>query len=403
MKPFQKIIAALLAVILVGATAGCVPASLSKQWSYKYDDSTLSEELDIGVYIYALYQAYNSALTYAQKSDDYKENEPFMDIEIKDDDGNKAVASEWIKDEADKIVMNLIALDYLVEKDGATWDEASMESAEKTAQDTWDMGAYASYGYYSPMSDELEPFGVSFESFNYSSYQANVKQTALFAKLYDKGGLEEVSDQELTDYFTENYVDYSYIPVKMYTSSTDSEGNSTSTSFGEKKINKIVGELEDYAQKLSNGKTDFDKVAKSCEKDYDTATDDEVKAKVSTLTDLENDNADIAKAVKKLGSNKAKVITVGKDGDSPTAYLVVKNNIKDDISEYIENDTNRSSVLSNMKSEDITELLEKTGKKLKKSDALTVNEGAVNRYDPGMFFAKKESTEASDGSGSSAV
>lgn len=397
MKPFQKVIAALLAVILVASTAGCIPVSLNKQWSYEYNDNALSEKLDIGVYIYALYQAYNNAKTYAEKSDKYKDNEPFMDIKIKDDDGNKAVASEWIKNEADKIVMNLIALDYLVEKHGATWDEAAMEDSDSTAQDAWDMGAYASYGYYSPMKDELEPYGVSFDSFNYASYQANVKQTALFAKMYDKGGVEEVSDDDLTSHFKKNYVNHSYIPVQLYTSSTDNGGNSTSSAFGKKKIDNIVKELEAYADDLSKGATTFDKVSKACQKDYNVKSDDVVKDQVNTFSDLKSNNADIAKAVKSLDDGKAKVITVGTDGDSPMAYIVVKNNINDSVKDYIENDSNRSSVLSNMKTDDLTDLLEKTGKDLKDSDALSINTNVVNRYDPGMFFVKQEpSTSASD-------
>ena len=121
MKPFQKITAVVLALVLIASAAGCVPISLTKQWSYKYSDDTLEEELDIGVYIYALYQAYSSAQTYAEESDDYVENEPFTDLEITDDDGNTAVAKDWIKDEAEKIAVSLISIDYLVEEYGATW------------------------------------------------------------------------------------------------------------------------------------------------------------------------------------------------------------------------------------------------------------------------------------------
>ncbi|MCH5304799.1 MAG: hypothetical protein J1E41_08050, partial [Ruminococcus sp.] len=342
------------------------------------------------------YQAYSQAKTYAEKSKDYKEDESFMDIKITDDDGNKAVAKDWIKDEANKIMLNLIALDYLVAKDDASWDEASMESAKSTAQDSWDMGPYASYGYYQPQKDELSKYGVSFESFSYASYEASVKQNALFNKLYDKGGLEEVSDKDLTDYFVENYVDYSYIPVNLYKSSTDADGNSTSKKFSDKKIKRIKNELEEIADELSSGDTTFGKAAKKCEKNYDTASADEVKDTVSTKKDLESNNADIYKAVNKLSAKKASVITVGEDGDSPIAYIVVRNDIKKDIDDYIKSDSNRSTVLQNMKSEDLNDLIEKTGKELEKSDALAINEGAVNKYDSNMFYVKPEATTAAN-------
>ncbi len=390
MKPFYKTIAALLAVIMVASAAGCVPISLSKEWGYKYSDKTLSKQYDIGMYIYSLYQAYNEAKTYAEKAKGYKENEPFTDLKITDDDGKKAVAKDWIKDKAEENMLNIVALDYLVKKDGATWDEASMKSAKATAKDTWEMGPYASYGYYQPIKDQVEKYGVSQDSFTYVSGESGVKQTALFNKLYAKGGLEEVKDKELTSYFLKNYVDYSYIPVHLYKSTTDSSGNSNSKKFSDKKIKKIKKELEELVSDLNNGETTFDKAAKKCEKDYSTASADEVKGTVSTKEELQSSNADIAKAIDKLSNGEAKLVVVGESGDSPTAYIAVKNNLNKDVKDYIKNDTNRSSVLQNMKNEDLTDLLEKTAKELKKSKALTKNDGALNKYDASMFYEKPE-------------
>ncbi len=392
MKPFQKVIAAVLTILIVISAASCTPISLTKDWGYKYDDSTLSEQYDIGVYIYSLYQAYNSAKTYAEKAKGYKENEPFTDLEIKDDDGNKAIAKDWIKTEADKIMMNIIALDYLVAKDGATVDEAQIKNANKTAQDSWDVGPYASYGYVSPMKDELTPYGISFESFALSSYIANVKQNALFGKLYDKGGLEEVSDEQLNDFVIKNYLSYSSIPVNLYTSSTDKDGNSTSKKFGAKKIEKIKSELEALAEQLSNGSSTFDKVSKKIQKDYNVEANSVTTDSVNSKESLKTDNADIYKALKKLDNNKSTVITVGEDGDSPSAYIILKNDIKGSSEKHVKD--NRATVLSDMKNDDLTDLLEKTAEKLKKNGALKVNDGAVGRYDSGMFFVKEETTEA---------
>lgn len=392
MKPFQKVIAASLAILIVICAASCTPISLSKDWSYKYDDDTLSVQYDIGVYIYSLYQAYNSAKTYAEDAEGYKENEPFMDLEIKDDDGNKAVAKDWIKTEADKIMRNLVALDYLVAEKEATWDEAAMKSANETAQETWDMGPYASYGYISPMKDELEPYGISVESFALSSYVANIKQNALFGRLYDKDGLEEVSDKELKDFFVKNYLSYSSIPVNLYESSTDADGNSTSEKFGKKKIANIKSDLEALANQLSDGSTTFEKASKKVQKDYKVEESSVTTDSVNFKEDLEADNADIFKALKKLDNNKATVITVGEDGDSPIAYIVYKNSIKNADKDYLEE--NHASVLSNMKNDDLSDLLEKTADKLKDSDALKINEGSIGRYDSGMFFVKSDATEA---------
>lgn len=394
MKSYQKLVAALLAVLLIVSAAGCAPMTLAKEWSYEYDDDTLSEKLDIGVYIYSLYQAYSNAKTYAEKAEDYKDNESFMDIEITDDDGNKALAKDWIKTEAEKITVNLLAVDYLVEKHGATWDEASMESAEQECKNAWEMGPYSSYGYYQPMSKELEPFGVSYDSFKLSSYVANVKQNAIFDVLYNEGGEKAVSDKEFTKYFTENYVDYSYIPVEMYTSESDAEGNSTSVAFGKKKMNSTIDKLESLAKNINSDSTTFDKAVKSCVKELKIDESAAVEDTVELLTTTEGNNADIAKALKSLDNGKAKVITVGKDGDSPMAYLVLKNDISRNVEHYLENKTEHSSVLQSMKSDEFTDFIEKTADDMLKSDKLSKNSGVIDRYDPNMFFVKAEETTA---------
>ena len=265
MKPFHKIVAALMAVVLAASVAGCVPFSLSKDWGYKYEDKTLSKEYAIGMYIYSLYQAYNQAKSYAKDVKGYKESESFADLKIKDDDGNKAVAKDWIKDKAEELMLNTIALDYLCKKNKATWDEAEMKSAVSSAKDAWEMGPYASYGYYQPIKDEVEPYGVSLDSYTYLSGKAGVKQSALFSKLYDKDGVEEVSDKELTDHFLKNYVACSYIPVNLYKSSTDADGNSKSEKFSKKKIKEIKSALKELAEDIASGSTTFDKASEKCD------------------------------------------------------------------------------------------------------------------------------------------
>ncbi len=403
MKPFQKVLAAFLAAILMVSAAGCVPMSLTKQWSYKYSDKTLDKQYDIGVYIYSMYQAYNSAKTYAEKSDKYKENESFLDLEIKDDDGKKAVAKDWIKTEADKISMNLVSLDYLCAKDGATWDEAAMTSAKQTAKDTWEMGPYASYGYYQPQKEELEKYGISFDSFCLSVYEANVKQTALFAKLYDKGGIEEVSNKELEDYVAKEYVGYSYFPVKLYTQETGSDNSPVSKKFSDKKTKKIVSALEELSKSVADGSTSFKDALKKAEKEYGAAESEAKTDQLSLPDSLKSENEDIYNAVQKMKNGEAKIVKVGEDGDSPMAYLVCKTEVTSKLAkDYISQESNRSQTLSNMKKDDLKDLLEKTADDLKKSSALSVNNGAIDKYDPSMFYEKPQETTAADDDSASA-
>ncbi len=394
MKSFQKVVAVLLTAIILISAVSCTPISLTKQWSYKYNDSVLTTQQDIGVYIYALYQAYNAASSYAQEAKGYKEGESFLDLKIKDDDGDKAIAREWILEEAEKIAVNIIATDYLVEKHDAKYDEAEMASAKTTAKDTWEVGPqeYVSMGYYMPMSKELEKHGISFESFFAGSYAANVKQTALFEKLYAKGGDEEVTDKELTKFFTEEYVNYSFIPVHLHDETTDEDGNTKATPFKDKKIKEIEKYIDGIVAEINNGSMTATKAFDTVAKKYSVEETEIKKNTVEYFADTEANNADIAKALKKLKTGKATQVTVNADGDSPETYIVVKNDINDSVKDYIKNEDKRNQVLSNCKKDDLTDYIEETTKALIKSEALSANTAVIDRYKPDMFYVKPEAT-----------
>ncbi|MBQ7504362.1 MAG: hypothetical protein IJT79_03490 [Ruminococcus sp.] len=405
MKPFQKVVAALLAVIIVVSMAvSMASCSLAKEWSYKYGD----KEYNIGVYIYSLYNAYLSAESYAKDAKGYKEGESFLDLKIKDDDGKTAVARDWIKEKASETARQLVALDKLVKKTGATWDEATMKSAEETVKDAWDMGPYAMYGsnYYNPMSKQLEPYGVSYESFLqiYVSQTGNspysIKSSAVFDKFYAKGGSEEVSDKDLAAYFIKNYADYSYIPVKLYESKTGEDGNATNTKFSDKKTKKIKEVLKGYVEDINGGKSDFDDIAKNCEKKYGVTSEEEVKNRVDNLDTLKSQDEEVYKSVKKLENGKAELVIKDESGDAPTAYIIVKNDINNDKKTYVSGDQ-RTGVLQSMKGDDFKDMMKKEAKDLSKDSKFQQNDGAVNSYNPDMFYEKPEETSSTGSSSDS--
>lgn len=401
MKPFQKVIAVILAVIFVVSMASCTPISLSKEWCYKYGDT----QYDIGVYIYSLYSAYTAAESYAKDAKGYKEGESFLDLEIKDDDGKKAVARDWILEKAEESARQLVVIDKLVKDNGATWDEAAMTSAKQTAQDAWDMGPYAMYGqnYYNPLSKQLEPYGVSFDSFVqlYASQMGNtpytLKTSAVFDTIYAKGGSDEVPDKELGEYFLKNYVDYSYIPVKLYDSTTGEDGNSTNKKFSDKKTKKVNDALKGFVDDINNGSADFDAIAKKCEDKYGVTSDEEVKNRVDASDTLKSQDEEVYNSVTKLKNGKAELITKDADGDAPTAYIIVKNDINKDKKTYVSGDQ-RASVLQNMKGDDFKKLMSKEAKALDKDKKFEENSGAIDKYDPSMFYEKPEETTAADDS-----
>lgn len=384
MKPGLKIGSFFLALaIAITAFAGCTPISLNKEWAYKTSDN----ELAIGVYIYSLDTAYQRAKTYAENLDDYDDkSDSWLNMEITDDDGNKEVASKWIKDQAQLMCLSYLVVDEQLKKEGVEVDKNTLASADETAEEYWNVGMYADYGYVMPMSDDLEPYGISQESFAYCSTEYTTKYQALFDALYKEGGSKEVTDSQLSDYFTENYVDYSYFTVNLYTSETDDSGQQTNKAMSDEDAKKVKDQIDGYADDINNGKS-YEDVVNDYMKSDDISTDPTQSATEnlddSTLGD------EVKDALEKLDSNKATTVQVG-DGDSAVYYLVYKKDINNTAKTYFDTDTNRDSVLTAMKQDEFDKYIEDLTKELD----YEANTSQLDRYKPGMFFVKPEETTA---------
>ena len=384
MKPTVKIGSLLLAVVMALSAVLATGCSMGKEWSYKTSD----KELAIGVYIYCLDLAYQQAQTKAKELDDYDgTNDKWLDLEITDDDGNTAVARQWIKDDAQKKCLNFLAVEKGMKDEGASVDEATQQAADEQAKTYWNVGQYANYGYIMPMSKELEPYGISYDSFRYCTSQYSVNYSALFAKLYGEGGSQEVSDSELEEYFIENYVDYSYIPVQLYEASTDEAGESKNVALSSDKIAEYNSEFEGYVKDINDGKSYDDVVSAYTEKHELSQS-----PAVDNTEQLESVSAgdQIKDALKDLGNNKAVTITVG-EGDSGMLYLVYKRNSADSAKDYLESETNRAGVLNTMKKDDFEDYLKKIVEDLDYE-----KNSAVDGYDPKMFFVAEQPTTAAE-------
>lgn len=385
MKNFTKLLAVVLCMVIALSTSAC---SLKPQYSYKTDDT----ELAIGVYIYALYSAYSQAQSLAQETEGYDSeagtydgSESFLKVQITDQDGVTATADEWITDQADKTLRNLLAIEHEYNRLGATMDEATVESYKASAKEYWDYGPYyAMYGeqYKSPYSDVFEPLGVSYESFEYF-YVTSAKQEVVFDLLYAEGGEKAVSDEELTKYFTENYTSYSYFNTNMYETqeatadSAESGGElSTNVALSEKEMKKIESDFKGYADSLNGGKK-FSDVSSKFTKDYELEND----PSVSNVEIMDNSviGADLVSAINDLDEGKATNKAIGEE-NSQVMYLFYKGKIADKVDEYIKDATNRKSVLQSFKGEEFTSYIDELAISLE----VEISK-AVSKYTPAMF------------------
>ena len=386
MKQAVKIGSLLLAILMVFTAVFASGCSLQKQWSYKTSD----KELAIGVYIYNLDVAYQQALEYAKKLDDYDgTNDKWLDLEITDDDGTTAVARQWMKDKAEELTLTALAVEKGLKDEGATVDSATLQAADEQAKTNWNVGPYANYGYVMPMSKELEPHGVSFDSYKYAASEVPAMQQVLFNTLYEKGGSQEVSDADLEKFFNENYVDYGYLSANLYESSTDEAGTTNNVALSEDAVKQITDKFDGMVKDLNSGKA-FDDVTKAYTEAEGLSTD----SVVNNTELLKNFSAgdELKAEIEKLDSGKAATVKVG-EGDSAMIYLVYKKDITAIAKDYLESASNRSEVLTNMKTDDFKTYIKDLIKELKYE-----KNAAVDSYDPKMFFVAEKPTTTAESS-----
>ena len=377
MKNFSKILCVVLALVIALSAASC---SLSKQYAYEKDDI----KLPIGVYIYYLYNAYNSAQSYAQKSDlydaetgKYDGKKSFLKMEITDDDGKTAVAEDWIKDKAAEDTKTAVAIQTKFNDLGCTLDQTEIDSTQSYYKSYWDQS-------YSEM---LEPYGISFDSFFLAGYTLPAMENEAFKAEYGTGGPSAVSDEELTKYFKDNYTSYKYFSANLYTTETaeNTDGSAETASenipLSADKIAEYQKDFDSYAATLSDGGSYADVVAEYMKK-YAVEEDPTTE----NVEDIDEESTDeIMKTILDMKDGQAMTVVIGDDDTTKQIYLVYREPIENQVETYTDPEQHKNDVLSAMKHEEFDEML----KKLAEEMNITLS-SACDSYKPSRFEETKK-------------
>ena len=385
MKNHSKILCVVLALIIALSAASC---SLSKEFAYQKDDI----ELPIGTYILYLQQAYQQAQGFAQKSElydseknTYDGKKSFLKMEITDDDGNTAVAEDWINDKAQELTKTAVAQMYKFNELGCTLDEAQLKDTETQLKTYWDQG----------YSDQYEPYGIGMESI-LALTKANMMGQEAFNKQYAADGPTPVSDDDLAAYFKENYTSYKYFSANLYTTETQTSTDGTQEDttkdvpLSEDKVAEYQKDFDSYASTLSSGGS-FDDVLKTYMDKYEIEEDPHTE----NVTVLDEDATDeIMKTIYDMKDGQALTITIGDSDDSKQIYLIYREPIEQQVDAYTKTATgdeaastnemtgenNRDSVLSKMKSDEFEDMIKKSIEDL----GIALN-SACSKFKPAMF------------------
>ena len=373
MKLLKKAVAAALAVGVMATATSCSDMS----WSYKDDKTTLP----VGTYIYYMTGAYSyvqqtaqsevEVTTDAEGATQATEAVDVLTSKITGDDDKEIVGKDYILNTAEQSSKTLI---YTLEKFdelGLTLTDEQQSQIDATASQGW---TYSGTVY--------EKLGVSQASYKLAYAEFQVKYEAVFKAMYGEGGEKEVSVDALKKYYTDNYVDYYYLPLNLYTTETATDENgketSTATAFSEDEVKKANELFDTYKEQLNKGEKTVEDIDSAFIKEKELKT----SPSVSNQENLDNSSisADIVNALKKLENKTATVITVG-EGDSAILYLVYRGDISKKTSNLDDKETGEDlkySLLAEYKSDEYNDYMDEQASKLD----LEVNEAALNKYTP---------------------
>lgn len=340
MKRVKKLAALLLAAVVAVSATGCADQS----WSVKSGDQTLA----IGVYIY--YELTNYQTAYYQSSDS---STPLLSQTIEEQSGY-----DWVKNTALENCQSWLAVYNELAKLNLLPTQEEIAQAEADGGESW--------------STQYEDFGISKDSYLKATSLYNLYNEKLFDAVYGENGTQPVSDEELEDYFVDNYVNLRYFTKGLTT--TDEDGNSLSLS--DEEIAEIKEQFEGYAQQLNNGEKSIEEIAE----EYQTSEelDSSPLQEITNQLDSIGFSDTITNELQDLENNQAVAVQSGS-----VYYLFWKDDIASKADE-LQDAEQRNSILYQMKSDEYTAYVEG----LVAQNSYTVNDSALNKYDPNYVEGK---------------
>lgn len=311
-----------------------------------YALKTDNAEISTGVYRYCLFYAYQNVKYSTQ---DY--TQPILS---KDFDGQ--TGEELVREMAETYVKPFLVIEDKMKELNLSLDDLTRYNAENSVDSTW-----------SSYKEMFEPYGITKSDYQYITYDYSAKYSRVFEAIYGEGGEKEVSREDMETYFNKNYSDVQYISI--------STSNDDGTERTDEELAALKKELKGYATKINNGeltmeeadaaytdkhteKTEDEEVtASAAEGEEDTTSNSNLHHSVGIISTTKNYPEKMVTAVEKLKNGKATFVDAS---DSGYLILIQKNNIKDAVSDYFDNEdtetkeSNIFQILADMKEEEYT-------------------------------------------------
>lgn len=284
MKKFNKFVASSMVFALMATSVGCTPTiGKGTETAMTADGYDVSS----GVFIFYTIQAYRDAANILQEQNG---TAPTVK-EVKNAHIDSMEASDWIQDKATEYCMTVAAIENEFNRIGGQLTAEELKEIDELAE------MYTESEQYSINTKN----GVGKESVKQiisttgsgSNYYGEYEymQKYIFDHYYGFDGEKGCSEEELKDYFAENFARVKYISIDM----TDENGDPLSND--EKQ--KLRRKAEEYVKTVNSASGDMEKMYKMNEmqEDYDeyvaeqtTTAEGEEAVTTTTTTTTETDS-----------------------------------------------------------------------------------------------------------------
>lgn len=241
MKNISKFAAAVTSFTLAATMAGCTPTIGA---GTENAISVNGYDVRAGVFLYYTMQAYSEAVSQLTGSDG---TAPDLKT-VKSSRIEDLEAEDWIQDKATKYCEDYATIQQEFEKLGLELNSDELDQIDMMAE------------YYFSADSRYIENGITEDTIR-DIAASTLKEQAIFKHYYGIGGEKSCTEDELKDYFDENFARVKYFTISM----TDDEGNS----LGDDEKRELRKKAETYVKQINAKSSEADKMA-----EFDVVNDD---------------------------------------------------------------------------------------------------------------------------------
>lgn len=256
MMKFNKFVAAAASFALAATAVGCTPTiGKGTEMAMTADGYDISS----GLFIFYTIRAYQDAADIIAEQNG---TEPTVK-EVKNSHIDNLEAEEWIQDKAVEYCANIAAIEREFEKIGGELTNEELTEIDQMAEQLVDSETNDIYSKNGVGKDSIKKVISATGSGNNYYGEYEYMQKAIFDYYYGFDGEKGCSEDELKDYFDENFARVKYISISL------ADENGESLSDDDKKA--LRRKAEEYVKEVNAEKDNMDKMYKmnECLEDYD--------------------------------------------------------------------------------------------------------------------------------------